>query len=127
MDTNTFWHLIKSTQGKNQPQLLEQVLSQYPLEEVEDFDRIFNSLYSEHYKANGLLWVALTEVVGFVSDDSFIYFMCWLIGQGEQVYSEVTMHPARVREFVLKGSEWQCEEMLYVGMNAIEKINGVTQ
>lgn len=125
MDTKTFWQLIKSTRGdEQQPTRLEEALLQYPLQEIEDFDKIFSNLYASHYRANGQLWTALTEVVGFVSDDSFIYFMCWLIGQGEEVYNEVTRCPARIGEFVIKDHEWHREEMLYVAMNVIEKVTG---
>lgn len=122
MNTKTFWQLIKSTKGEHQPRLLERMLLQYPLSEIEAFDRLFTTYRQACYKENGILWTALSEVVGFVSDDSFEYFVAWLIGQGKDIYNEVVRCPARISEFATKESQWQCEEMLYVAMKAIETV-----
>lgn len=122
MNTKRFWQLIETTKGEHQPRLLERMLLSYPVQEIEVFDRLFHGFSKACYKENGVLWQALAEVVGFVSDDSFEYFTAWLIGQGKDTYNEVVRCPARISEFVTKESTWMCEEMLYAAMNAIETV-----
>jgi hypothetical protein len=122
MNRHTFWKLIEESRGEDQIARLTARLKQFSPHEISTFDAIIRTLLLQSYKR--ALWQAFADVVGFVSDDRFEYFRCWLIAQGEGIFLEVTTHPARVCEFVSKETDASLEELLYVANDAYEQVTG---
>jgi len=54
-------------------------------EQIIEFEIIFRRLIIEvdEFKIMG----AQKIIEGYVSDDSYLYFRCWLIGKGEKIYT----------------------------------------
>ena len=63
-------------------------------------------------------------IEGWVSDDSYLYFRCWLIGQGEETFTEALKSPDSLAERVGKGVETSFEELMYVATNAYRQLTG---
>jgi hypothetical protein len=121
MNQQTFWQLIERTRGPQQLSLLEHHLRHASREERKDFDRILHAFHVGSYLIP--LWDAVIAIMGFCSDDSFVYFRCWLIAQGEGVFCEVTQCPGRLCEFFCC-DDWQLEDLLYVAEQAHHEETG---
>ena len=71
------------------------------------------------------LWGVAYLINGGCSDDSFEYFRCWLIGQGEAAYKQVLAEPQSILSF-LEGDEEEveCEALMYASSRAYESLVG---
>ena len=58
------------------------------------------------------------------SEDGFIDFRAWLIGQGKDVFEKALVDPESIVEIVEVGQETQSEALLYVAVNAYELNTG---
>ena len=63
-------------------------------------------------------------IEGEVSDDSYLYFRCWLIGQGEKTFTETLKNPDYLADFVNKETFSEFEELMYVATTAFEQKTG---
>ncbi|MBC6697234.1 DUF4240 domain-containing protein [Hymenobacter puniceus] len=63
---------------------------------------------------------------GYVSDDPYLYFRCWLIGQGEAVFTNTFQHPNTLAA-VIEEPYRDFEELLYVATTAFEQCTGKTE
>ena len=125
MDSKEFWRIIefskKESDGDNERQsgLIEKALSDYTPDQIVEFEKIFR-----HYviEADDFRIMAAAKIIeGWVSDDSYLYFRCWLIGQGEKVFTEALKSPDSLAESVSKGTETSFEELMYVATNAYKQ------
>jgi hypothetical protein len=97
MDTSQFWRLIeksKTESGANctqQVAALTSILLELPAEEIEEFDSIFYRFHAQAYRND--LWAAAYIMNGGCSDDCFLDFRSWLIGQGEASYTAALRDP----------------------------------
>jgi Protein of unknown function (DUF4240) len=97
MDTSQFWRLIeqsKTESGGNctkQVEALTSILLELPAEEIEEFDIIFYRFHAQAYRND--VWAAAYIMNGGCSDDSFLDFRSWLIGQGEANYTAALRDP----------------------------------
>lgn len=127
MDKTQFWQLIEQSKNKagncdKQAVKLEKLLGKLSAEEILDFDNIFTSLMVESYRWD-LLAVA-NLINGGCSDDSFEYFRCWLIAQG-QIYFEAAMQAPERAGDIAKREKIECEAIWYAPGNAYEAKTGV--
>ena len=126
MSENQFWDLIseaKTSTGsaKEIPDWLEGRLSQLPEAEIIDFAAWLATFMDRSNDEK--LWAAATMVAGGLSDDGFVYFQCWLIAQGKDVYESVLVNPdilARLKysENGMFGPCIELEKLLYVSSEA---------
>lgn len=122
VDEKEFWSLIeKSKTFDVQAESLTEELAQKGLEEVLDFEFIFQGLMNASYQST--LWGAAFVMMGGCSDDAFDYFRGWLIGQGEEIYDRVMKDVEFLAEYINENNLDdedlpQNEELLSVGVDA---------
>src|SRR5260221_3451452 len=111
MDRALFWSLMEQTKRVNtanrdeQTELLVQELVKLPAADIIAFDEIFSELNNDAYDWN--LWAAAYIINCGCSDDGFMDFRAWLIGQGKitfekalpdpQILADVVEHPFLTR------------------------------
>ncbi|MGH2666745.1 DUF4240 domain-containing protein [Flavobacterium sp.] len=124
MDKTEFWKIIeysiaKSNENKSEKEkVIIEKLATYKPEQIIEFELIFRQLIIEadDYKIMG----AQKIIEGYVSDDSYLYFRCWLIGKGEKIYTETLKNPEFLSENINQGEEAYFEELMYVATNAFK-------
>ncbi|MBI0579814.1 DUF4240 domain-containing protein [Neobacillus cucumis] len=125
MEKMEFWRLIEKSREFDQAEWLIEELAQKGLEEVLDFEFLFQELMNASYQSR--LWGAAFVLMGGCSDDAFDYFRGWLIGQGEEIYNKVMKDPEFLAEFINEDNLDdegfpQNEELLSVGLDAYSLI-----
>lgn len=122
VEEKEFWRLIeKSRAYDEQSEWLTEALVQKGLDEVIEFECIFQKLMYDSYQSR--LWGAAFVLMGGCSDDAFDYFRGWLIGQGEEIFNKVMKNPEFLAEYIsevnLDDEGFpQNEELLTVGLDA---------
>lgn len=130
-----FWSLIErsktnSEDVESQVELLTQYLSQRPVEDIFEFNRILDQLYVKSYLPQ--LWGAACLMNGGNSDEDFGYFRGWLIAQGPGVFQSALENPDNLAKYVHEDDynfgEYESEEMMNVAANAfVAKTGGTTE
>lgn len=124
MDKTEFWKIIEYSIGKSnndkseQEKVIIEKLATYNLEQIIEFEVIFRKLIIEadDFKIMG----AQKIIEGYVSDDSYLYFRCWLIGKGEKIYTETLKNPEFLSENINEDEESNFEELMYVATTAFK-------
>ena len=127
MDVEQFWKLIEQThqnsQGapRKQAELLVDELAKLPEADILSYQSILDDMMDQAYIAE--LWdmAFIIRASGWgCSDDGFMDFRAWLIGQGKDVFEEALSDPESLVDLVGFGQETQWEVLLYVAMYAYE-------
>lgn len=113
MNKETYWKIMLETNkesGKEpiiQQELIEKRLNELTPDEVIQFDNIYNELMDNAY--DWKLWAAAYIINGGCSDDCFIDFRGWLIGQGKEVYTKALADPDSLSEIdnLEEGIDWE--------------------
>jgi hypothetical protein len=131
MTLHEFWHHIESAKHSSpriadMPASLAHRLSQLPDSQLVDFSSHFHDCFE---RANdGCLWVAAIVIRrGGCSDDSFDYFIGWLIAQGRQVFEAALANPdslAELESFEGGGEAVQLEAILSADVDAYQMRTG---
>ena len=128
MDKSEFWKIIEYSIAKSDSDKLEQEkiivekLSTYNAEQIIEFEIIFRQfiIEADEFKIMGVQKI----IEGYVSDDSFLYFRCWLIGKGEKIYTETLKNPEFLAENISKDEETNFEGIMYVATSAYKITTG---
>ena len=96
MNEDQFWQIIQTAKraagdDDEQLELIEAALQPLELEDILEFQRIFDRLHERSYRAD--LWGAAHIINGGATDDGFDYFRGWLIAQGREVFSAALEQP----------------------------------
>ncbi|UOQ78729.1 DUF4240 domain-containing protein [Hymenobacter sp. 5516J-16] len=127
MDKNEFWQIIDSTreaalgdQERHQQALISRLESYSPEQIVE-----FECLLRQHVlEADTFLIMAAQKIIdGYVSEDPYLYFRCWLVGQGETVFTEALRNPDSLAP-LLHDPYQEFEALLYVAGLAYARRTG---
>jgi hypothetical protein len=124
MDKNEFWKIIeyslaKSNQDKSQQEkIIVEKLTTYKAEQIIEFEILFRQIVigADDFKVMG----AEKIIEGYVSDDSYLYFRCWLIGKGKMIYTETLKNPDFLSEIVGEDEETNFEGLMYVATTAFK-------
>ena len=125
-----FWTLIERSRAhasdcEAQAQALAQLLAQLAAAEIVAFDRHFHEQLNRAYHWD--VWGVAVLALGGCSDDCFLYFRGWLIGQGHAAFEAVLADPPAllallsVEPIALDG-----EHLLYAAYQAYETVVGET-
>lgn len=117
MTETEFWKIIESAQGSGGDEAhAKRLISSLKLlngQQILSFDEIYRTKLEA---ANtGSLWAAGTLLnEGHGTDDGFLYFRNWLIGQGESTYHAALSNPDSLIN-VNTDDEWSSAEWEYYG------------
>ena len=112
MHTTSFWQLIDQsrqyaqTHNQTHAEALTALLAARDVADIIDFENHFTHFFHQAY--DWKLWAAAYIIHGGCSDDGFMDFRAWLIGQGEAIYTGVLANPDILAEMV------EDEDDLYV-------------
>lgn len=128
MDKTEFWRIIdfahRQAQGDDRIQeaLLIKTLEQHSPDEIVEFECLLcqNILDADDFK----VMAAQKIIEGYVSDDSYLYYRCWLIGQGEKTFREALQNPDSLASVVTEETVVDFESMLYVSTEAYRNKTG---
>jgi hypothetical protein len=104
MNEAIFWELIETTHRDSdgymdkQVELMTEILSQRSVEDIIEFELLFHQKYGRAYMAN--LWDAGYVIGCGCSDDGFMDFRSWLIGQGKTVYEAALIDPESLADML---------------------------
>ena len=128
MDNKEFWKIInysltKSQQNSSlQDKMIIEKLATYSPEQIIDFEIILRQTINQ---ADDFKVMAVEKIIeGYVSDDPYLYFRCWLIGQGENTFNETIKNPEFLAEIVNKQTDTNFEGLLYVATEAYKQKTG---
>ncbi|WP_026879745.1 DUF4240 domain-containing protein [Hymenobacter norwichensis] len=130
MDKKEFWQLIEAAKeiSKGNQALQEQALinslAQLSPEKIIEFECILREYLIEADHFN--VMAAQKILNGYVTDDSYLYFRCWLVGQGEVVFTSALRNPDALAT-VVQEPYLDFEELLYVATQAYEKRTGTKE
>ncbi|WP_395077879.1 DUF4240 domain-containing protein [Flavobacterium sp.] len=124
MDKIEFWKIIEYSIAKSnnvkseQEKVIIEKLAIYSPEQIIEFELIFRQLIID---ADDFKIMATQKIIeGYVSDDSYLYFRCWLIKKGEKIYTETLKNPDFLAENINQGEKSYFEELMYVATNAFK-------
>lgn len=128
MDKKTFWDLIEESllESKGEPEKqrkhLVDKLSKMPEEEIFEYQKIFDYVYTNSYKSD--LWAAAYIINGGCSDDGFDYFRAWMISKGKKTFENAMIDPQSLGEVIGKDENTEFEDFLSIGREAYRKKTG---
>lgn len=122
MDKDEFWKIIDYSIANSKNDKLEQEkiivekLSAYSPEQIIEFEIILRELIIQ---ADDFKIMAVQKIIeGYVSDDSYLYFRCWLIRKGEEIYRETIENPDSLSDRIAEDDDFYFEGLLYVSTSA---------
>lgn len=124
MSKELFWKMLAETyeiskgEPNNQVNLLIDKLSEYPPEEIIEFQDICDEFMNRAYLAS--LWEAACVICCGCSDDGFIDFRAWLIQQGKDIYEAALQNPEILADIVDDGLQTREGGLWYVPIKAYE-------
>jgi len=129
MNKTEFWRLIDSTHKDSagdqdlQEAMLVSRLESYTPKEIVEFECVLRAYLIEADDAK--IMAAQKVITGRVSDDSYLYFRCWLIGQGENVFTETIRNSDVLADVVEDDVEYlEFELLMHVATQAYEQRTG---
>ncbi len=128
MDESKFWSMIEQASAKSRynsddtARILENKLSKMSKSDIFDFERIMRQkvIEADHFN----VMVAQKIIDGYVSDDSYLYFRCWLISLGRKAFYGVIADTDYLAPLVDKNTVPDFEGLLYVATSAYSNITG---
>jgi hypothetical protein len=128
MDEKEFWKIIDYSFNvsdgdmQQESETITKKLSEYTPAEIVNFETILTKKIIE---ANDFKILAIDKIVeGSVADDDFLYFRCWLIGQGQKTFEQTIMNPDYLSTVIEKDIVPQFENLLYVSTDAYQSKTG---
>ncbi|MCC3157449.1 DUF4240 domain-containing protein [Hymenobacter sp. 15J16-1T3B] len=128
MPTAAFWQLIDQAAAATpadpdaKAQHLIGALAARPLEDIIGFELTLRRFIIE---ADDYGIMAAQKIIdGYVSDDPYLYFRCWLIGQGQAVFTAALQHPDSLAAVAPGPYECDFESLLLVATKAYEQQTG---
>ena len=127
MTRDEFWALIeRAREGNREPdEVAEQVaaaLEALSGEEIYEYLQHEAALMEQSY--TWALWGAAYLANGGCSDDGFDYFRGWLLTRGREAFERALRDPDSLVELLPRNQDAECEDMIYIGARAYERVTG---
>lgn len=131
MDKDEFWKIIDYSIANSKNDKLEkekiivEKLSAYSPEQIIEFEIILRQLIIQ---ADDFKTMAAQKIIeDYVSDDSYLYFRCWLIGKGEEIYKGTIINPDFLSDRIAQDDDFYFEGLLYVATSAYKIRTGIKE
>lgn len=131
MDKDEFWKIIDYSIANSKNDKLEkekiivEKLSAYSPEQIIEFEIILRQLIIQ---ADDFKTMATQKIIeDYVSDDSYLYFRCWLIGKGEEIYKGTIRNPDFLSDRIAQDDDFYFEGLLYVATSAYKIRTGIKE
>jgi len=131
MDKDEFWKIIDYSIANSKNDKLEkekiivEKLSAYSPEQIIEFEIILRQLIIQ---ADDFKTMAAQKIIeDYVSDDSYLYFRCWLIGKGEEIYKGTIRNPDFLSDRIAQDDDFYFEGLLYVATSAYKIRTGIKE
>lgn len=128
MDDIEFWKImdysfaVASGDKRKQEEIIIKKLSAYSPEQIVEFEIL---LCEKLIEANDFKVMAAEKIIdGSVTDDTYLYFRCWLISRGKTDFINTLRQPEYLASVVEKGIETDFEGLLYVSTEAYKNKTG---
>lgn len=122
MNQDDFWFLIDSDINLGYDRRLAKLVSGLSKKSESEIHGFEQELRRMLFKANDYGILAAAKIIdGYVSDDSFLYFRCWLIGKGKKIFFETLANPDVLEAYIKDDEATEFEDLLYVATTAAEK------
>jgi len=130
MTIQEFWQLLADSKAtaagdlaRQEQQLIRELAKLEPAQIVEFECRLRECLI----EADDFGIMAAQKIIdGYVSDDPYLYFRCWLVGQGETLFGNALRSPDTLAAVVVE-PYLEFEALLYVATTAFEQRTGQTE
>jgi hypothetical protein len=128
MNKETFWKIMLETSKDSgfepqiQQELLQKRLTELSPDEIIEFDNLYRQFINNAY--DWKLWAAAYIINGGCSDDSFMDFRGWLIGQGEEIYTKALADPDSLSELENLEADMDWEGYGYLAATVYEMKTG---
>ncbi|UOQ72785.1 DUF4240 domain-containing protein [Hymenobacter cellulosilyticus] len=127
MTNSEFWQLLDASKAAAagsqtiQADFLSEQLAALEPEQIIEFERRLreNLREADDYS----IMAALKILDGYVMDDSYLYFRCWLIGQGQAVFQNALRDADSLAQVVQEAYQ-EFENLLYVATEAYGRRTG---
>lgn len=127
MERDMFWQLVENSLNHSesiyrQEKILINNFSTLQTKAIVSFEIILRQLIIEadDYK----VMAALKIIEGYVTDDSYLYFRCWLISRGKTGFFAVLNNPDYLAGKIDKTDNCTFEALLYVSTGAFKNKTG---
>ena len=128
MNETAFWQLIESSSSpddcRGRASAIQATLEGMDVAEVASYCKHFDTCCNALYRWD--LWAIAYLMMGGSSDDTFEYFRCWVISQGQAAYEAALADPAAFAMTLdpTVNGYWGCEDLLYAGGSAYKALTG---
>jgi len=118
MSIDEFWSLV----GSGDKDTIIRALSRLSQQDIIDFEFLLREriIECDYYD----LIAALKIICGGVSDDSYLYFRCWLIGKGRRIFESALRQADSISDALGDTEMPDFEALLYVATEAYEMKTG---
>ncbi|WP_437922387.1 DUF4240 domain-containing protein [Sphingobacterium sp. LRF_L2] len=124
MTEELFWKIIEETKSSTQDEHADQIVAQLTQLSIDDINNFEKELRKRIAEADDYRVMALAKIIdGYVSDDSYLYFRCWLIGKGKAIFYKILANPDDLIDYVIPSELPDFESLLYVATTAVEEIS----
>jgi hypothetical protein len=123
MDRKEFWEIIGlgnlTYEDTSNVDIIITKLASYSEEDIIGFEIIFRQLLDE---ADDFGIVAIQKIIfGIVSDDSYLYFRCWLIAQGKDFFNKCLANGDSIVERLQNEQLPSFEDILYISTESFKR------
>jgi hypothetical protein len=114
MTIDEFWTIIESADEG----IMVDTLCKRSEQDIIDFERHLREriIECDHYH----MVAALRIINDYVSDDSYLYFRCWVVAHGRSAFENALQNADSVCDVLEDGEFPDREELLYVATRAFE-------
>ena len=125
MDIDAFWHIIDTAVNKSgggvekKMLLIRESLQHLTPEELIGFEITLREriIEADHYN----IMAAAKIIEGWVSDDSYLYFRCWLISKGRNCFENALKNADSIDKCITKDEVPDGEDLLSVASEVYEE------
>jgi hypothetical protein len=129
MDESVFWQLLQDSVKESEDynsdtaSILVEKLVEMDKESILEFEQVLRSKLIE--AENFTVMIPLQVFDSFIGEDAFLYYRCWLVSRGKEVYEKSFEDPDHLATVVDEDTETEFSELLDVTTEAYSIKTGI--